>query len=108
MTELRNAVERAVVMARRGTILPEHLPDRVLRGAGAATREDTDRIRALVDRALEGELPEGGVVPLTFTLRADLSRPRVLLLGAGGAMRKKFTFLDKVYWGVDGIWSIGY
>ena len=23
-------------------------------------------------------------------------------------MRKKFTFLDKVYWGVDGIWSKGY
>jgi putative transposase len=26
----------------------------------------------------------------------------------GGAMRKKFPFLDKVYWGVGGIWSTGY
>lgn len=26
----------------------------------------------------------------------------------GNAMRKKFPFLDKVYWGIDGIWSIGY
>ena len=26
----------------------------------------------------------------------------------GSAMRKKFPFLDKVYWGVEGIWSIGY
>jgi REP-associated tyrosine transposase len=23
-------------------------------------------------------------------------------------MRKKFPFLDKVYWGFDGIWSVGY
>ena len=23
-------------------------------------------------------------------------------------MRKKFAFLDKVYWGVGGIWSVGY
>jgi len=26
----------------------------------------------------------------------------------GRAMRKKFPFLDKVYWGVEGIWSTGY
>ena len=26
----------------------------------------------------------------------------------GNSMRKKFPFLDKVYWGVEGIWSIGY
>lgn len=26
----------------------------------------------------------------------------------GTAMRKKFPFLDKVYWGINGIWSIGY
>jgi len=26
----------------------------------------------------------------------------------GTSMRKKFPFLDKVYWGVRGIWSIGY
>jgi len=27
---------------------------------------------------------------------------------AGAAMRRKFPFLDKVYWGVNSIWSIGY
>ena len=26
----------------------------------------------------------------------------------GLAMRRKFPFLDKVYWGTGGIWSIGY
>ena len=26
----------------------------------------------------------------------------------GSAMRKRFPLLDKVYWGVEGIWSIGY
>jgi putative transposase len=26
----------------------------------------------------------------------------------GRKMRKRFNFLDKVYWGVAGIWSIGY
>ena len=26
----------------------------------------------------------------------------------GRAMRRKFPFLDKVYWGTEGIWSIGY
>lgn len=26
----------------------------------------------------------------------------------GTAMRKRFPFLDKVYWGINGIWSIGY
>ena len=26
----------------------------------------------------------------------------------GSAMRKRFSFLDKVYWGIEGIWSIGY
>jgi REP element-mobilizing transposase RayT len=26
----------------------------------------------------------------------------------GTAMRRKFPFLDKVYWCVNGIWSIGY
>jgi putative transposase len=26
----------------------------------------------------------------------------------GAAMRQRFPFLDKVYWGTEGIWSIGY
>ncbi len=33
---------------------------------------------------------------------------RMLKAHIGTAMRKKFLFLDKVYWGVNGIWSIGY
>ena len=33
---------------------------------------------------------------------------RMIKANTGGAMRKKFSFLDKVYWGVEGIWSIGY
>jgi len=32
----------------------------------------------------------------------------VIKANTGKAMRAKFPFLDKVYWGVDGIWSIGY
>ena len=33
---------------------------------------------------------------------------RMIKAHTGRAMREKFPFLDKVYWGVDGIWSIGY
>ena len=33
---------------------------------------------------------------------------RVLKAKTGMAMRKKFPFLDKVYWGTGGIWSVGY
>jgi len=33
---------------------------------------------------------------------------RLLKTNTGNAMRKRFPFLDKVYWGVEGIWSIGY
>jgi len=33
---------------------------------------------------------------------------RLIKANTGKAMRKRFPFLDKVYWGVDGIWSIGY
>ena len=32
----------------------------------------------------------------------------IVKANTGKAMRKKFPFLDKVYWGVEGIWSIGY
>ena len=32
----------------------------------------------------------------------------VMKSNSGRAMRKKFPFLDKVYWGEDGIWSSGY
>ncbi len=33
---------------------------------------------------------------------------RLIKTNTGKAMRKHFPFLDKVYWGVKGIWSIGY
>jgi putative transposase len=33
---------------------------------------------------------------------------RMIKANTGSVMRKKFPWLDKVYWGVDGIWSIGY
>ena len=32
----------------------------------------------------------------------------IIKSNTGRAMRKKFPFLDKVYWGEDGIWSGGY
>lgn len=32
----------------------------------------------------------------------------VIKSNTGRAMRKKFSFLDKVYWGSEGVWSIGY
>ena len=33
---------------------------------------------------------------------------KVIKAKTGLHMRKKFPFLDKVYWGVGGIWSVGY
>ena len=33
---------------------------------------------------------------------------RLIKTNTGKAMRKRFPFLDKVYWGAEGIWSIGY
>jgi putative transposase len=33
---------------------------------------------------------------------------KILKAHTGLMMRKKFTFLDQVYWGADGIWSTGY
>jgi len=33
---------------------------------------------------------------------------RLIKTNTGKAMRKCFPFLNKVYWGVEGIWSIGY
>ena len=32
----------------------------------------------------------------------------LLKSNTGRRMREKYKFLDKVYWGVDGMWSIGY
>jgi putative transposase len=33
---------------------------------------------------------------------------RMIKAKTGADMRRRFPFLDKVYWGVEGIWSIGY
>ena len=33
---------------------------------------------------------------------------RLIKTNTGKAMRERFPFLKKVYWGVEGIWSIGY
>lgn len=46
---------------------------------------------------------------LSIAPRLALSQA-VSLIKANSAreMRTKFPFLDKVYWGTDGIWSIGY
>ena len=33
---------------------------------------------------------------------------RLVKANTGKSMRKQFPFLDKVYWGSEGIWSIGY
>jgi len=33
---------------------------------------------------------------------------KIIKAKTGLYMRKKFAFLDKVYWGVGGIWSVGY
>ena len=33
---------------------------------------------------------------------------QMIKANTGGYMRKRFPFLDKIYWGVEGIWSIGY
>jgi len=36
------------------------------------------------------------------------SAVRLIKTNTGKAMRKHFPFLDKVYWGVEGIWQVGY
>ncbi len=33
---------------------------------------------------------------------------QIIKANTGNKMREKFKYLDKVYWGVKGIWSIGY
>jgi len=33
---------------------------------------------------------------------------KMIKANTGRKMREKFKYLDKVYWGVKGIWSIGY
>lgn len=33
---------------------------------------------------------------------------KIIKAKTGSRMRQRFPFLDKVYWGTDGIWSVGY
>jgi DNA-binding NtrC family response regulator len=40
--ELRNIVERAVIIVRGGSVYPEHLPERVRQGSSGAREEDED------------------------------------------------------------------
>ena len=48
---------------------------------------------------------------LLVSIPPKISVSRVVNLikaNTGASMRKRFPFLDRVYWGVKGIWSIGY
>jgi len=47
--ELRNAVQRACLMARGDVVMPEHLPPRILEGAGDVSAAGTDAARTLAD-----------------------------------------------------------
>lgn len=50
--ELRNAVEHALLLARGGTVLPEHLPDTVLATMKDGPRSEDEQVRALVESIL--------------------------------------------------------
>ncbi len=54
---------------------------------------DRDHIHLLVEVA-----PKMAISDAVLLLKAHTARP----------MREHFPFLDKVYWGSDGIWSTGY
>jgi DNA-binding NtrC family response regulator len=58
--ELRSALEHAVVLSRGGTVLPEHLPEAVTRGAAERPRQEEDAVRTIVERATEEAPEEGG------------------------------------------------
>jgi DNA-binding NtrC family response regulator len=74
VTELRNAIEHAAVMARGAAILPEHLPEHVVSAGGGGPAEDDEVVRALIDRALEGETDEGEVFA---TVMARFEKPLI-------------------------------
>ncbi len=54
---------------------------------------DLDRIQILVS------------IPPQFSVSKIVN---MITSDTGSAMREKFPFLDRVYWGVSGIWSTGY
>ena len=58
--ELRNAIERGVVLARKRTILPEHLPDSVIRARPSGSPDPDDQVAEAVDQiALSADAPRG-------------------------------------------------
>jgi two-component system response regulator AtoC len=60
--ELRNAIERGVVLSRKRTILPEHLPDSVLRPRSPGGGSTDARVAELVDAiALAPDAPRTGL-----------------------------------------------
>ena len=84
--ELRNVIERGVVLARGGMITPQHLPERVLQGARASA-ELSSRPKPLPE-PLEGDL----IATIAAPLVADLGDHKTVDLTA---------FLDQVRDGVD-------
>jgi putative transposase len=45
------------------------------------------------------------IIPPKYTVSRVV---QMIKANTGKKMREKFEFLDKIYWGVKGIWSIGY
>ncbi|MFC1635341.1 IS200/IS605 family transposase [Planctomycetota bacterium] len=45
---------------------------------------------------------------LSIPPKLSVSEVRMIKAKTSAVMRKRFPFLDKVYWGKEGIWSIGY
>lgn len=59
---------------------------------------------SLKDTKICHNLEERTVVILRASARVS-EAVRMVKANTGRAMRQKFKFLDKVYWGMDGIWS---
>ena len=69
--------------------VPRHCPEIVIHEVNT----DQDHAHILVSIA-----PKLAVAQAVSLIKANTARD----------MREQFPFLDKVYWGSDGIWSIGY
>ncbi len=60
--ELRNAIERGVVLSRKRTVLPEHLPESVLRPRAPGASDVDGRVAEVVDQiALSPDAPRTGL-----------------------------------------------
>jgi putative transposase len=69
--------------------IPRHHPEIAIHEANT----DQDHAHILISIA-----PKMAISDAVGIIKANTARQ----------MREKFPFLDKVYWGSDGIWSIGY